>query len=219
MTTDEQRNYLLDAVDDLTKPVVSKVIQDGPIGSGLDGAKVVRVELPSLLDQLKDAIGGTVGIGGSKSLANERSMLDADALYRFALISSMIGEWTRMLGATITPDDPAKTLRAWYSKYEDKTAGAGERFYTAKMKAWKSQIEAKLNPARIRELPDACPVCGASDWWDPADKMRYLHPLIIKYRQTDADMIQQAEALCRACEQVWGVRQLAYELEQVAAAS
>lgn len=206
-------NYLLDAVHALTKPVVNKIIQDGPIGSGLAGQTIATSTQPPLLTQLDEAIGGTIGIGGSKSLASQRSVLDADALYRFTLISSTVKDWCRMVGATVT-NDASTNLTAWYLKYDDRTTGAGSRFYTSQLTGWKTQIESKLDPPRIRELPDRCPVCDANLWYDPSDKLPYLHPLIVKYKPTGPDMIQQAEALCRACGQTWGVRELAYQLEQ-----
>ena len=207
-------NNLLDALDELTKPVRTKVIQDGPVGQLVAGQHVATVEQPPLLQQLQNAIGGTIGIGGSASLANERNMLDADALYRFSIINSMIQDWARMAGATITRGDAVATLRAWYVAYTaTRPELASERFYETKMRQWAAQIEAKLDPPRTRELPDACPVCGATEWWNPSDKLRYLHPLVIQYKPDGPDRIQQAKALCRACEKTWGIRQLAYDLE------
>lgn len=210
--TDEKHNYLLEAVEALANPIVTKVIQDGPIGSGLAGQQIIKVTQAPLLQQLDEAIRGTIGIGGSGALASQRNVLDADALHRFAVISSTIKDWARMVKAEVTPD-AVTNLKRWYAIYSDRNGT--EKFYSSQMGGWKSQIEDKLNPARIRELPDACPLCGASDWFDPADKLRYLHPLIVKYRPSGADMIQEAEALCRSCAAVWGVRQLAYELEQI----
>jgi hypothetical protein len=218
---EDQRNWLLDAVDALSLPQVSKVIQDGPLGSGLDGQKTVRVELPPLLTQLDEAIRGTIGIGGSGSLASQRNMLDADALYRFTLISTTVKEWARLAKATVAADDAAKTLRAWYAKYEDKTAGAGERFHVKKMNSWKAQILAKLDPPRVRELlnednqSEACPICGATEWWNPDDpKLPYRHPLVVLYKPYDAGWVESAQGMCRACGEVWSVRQLKYDLEQ-----
>lgn len=209
----EKTNYLLEAVEALTKPVVNKIIQDGPIGSGLEGQKIVPVTLPPLLQQLDEAIRGTIGIGGSKSLASQRSVLDADALHRFVMISTTIKDWCRTAGAK-SGNDASSNLKAWFLAWDDKTAdGSGERYYVSRMNSWKAAIESKLDPARIRELPDRCPVCDASDWFDPTDKLRYLHPLIVRYRPTGANLIQEAEALCRSCAEVWGIRELAFLLE------
>lgn len=208
-------NRLLDAVDALTKPIRTKIIQDGPVGHLVDEQHVVTVELPPLLEQLETAIRGTIGIGGSGSLANERNMLDADALYRLVLISNMVKEWARMVGANHVKGDAGATLRAWYIGYTAQPRELdSERFYISKMQQWAKQIEEKLDPPRVRELPDRCPECRADSWWNPADKHRYLHPLVVRYKPHGPDMIQQATASCRACEASWGVRQLAYEIEQ-----
>jgi hypothetical protein len=106
--TDDRDNPLLVAVEELTKPQRSKVMQE---------AVLRTVELPPLLIQLRDAIAGSIGIGGSGSLANERNMLDGDALYRFSLISSTIGDWARMAGSTAAKNDPVATLQSWYVAY------------------------------------------------------------------------------------------------------
>lgn len=203
---------LLEEIDRLTKPNRNKIIQDTIAGQN---PNTVTIVLPPLLTQLEDAIAGTIGIGGSGSLPNERNMLDSDALQKFMYIKSTIRDWAQMVGSEVVPQDPARTLRAWYVKYvASERELASVRFYTGKAKSWVFQIEAKLDPPRVRELPDRCPECHAFEWWNPADKHRYLHPLIVEYRPTGADMIQQAVSRCRACEKTWGVRQLAYEIEQ-----
>jgi hypothetical protein len=208
-------NTLLDAVDALTLTIRRKVIQDGPPGSGLAGQNTVTIELPSLLDQLDDAIRGTIGIGGSGSLASERNMLDADALYRLVLITTLINDWARAAKAEVTKADAGKTLRAWYVKYtQTQHEPAVDRFHIRKLVGWAEQITQKLDPANVWDLPDPCPVCGNGTWWNPADKTEYLRPLVIEYRPNGPDTIQKARGLCRACAQVWSVRELAYEIEQ-----
>jgi hypothetical protein len=222
----DDSNHLLDAVDALTKPQKHKVIQDGPLGTGLAGQKIVKVELPPLLLQLDEAIRGSIGIGGSGALKSQRNMLDADALFRFSLISSQIKDWARQVKAPVTPD-ASETLRAWYLRYTDKTAnGAGERFYVKQLRSWKTQIETKLEPPRVRELLDgsnqsqACPICGATEWWNPDDpKLPYRHPVVILYRPYKSGWVEDAQGMCRACGEVWSVRQLAWDIEQAAKAA
>lgn len=199
---------LLEAVDALTKPDKSKVMQQNKAGISC----LSPVELPSLLEQLEEAIRSDLGsTARGASLAHERSILDADALFRFMVITSQIKEWCRIVG--ITPDRSAgENLRAWYvATLSRQLDDAGAEFYVSKMRQWANLIRAKLDPARERELPDACPTCGAREWWRDGEK--YFHPLVIRYRPTGPDMVQQARAMCRACEQVWRVRELAYALE------
>lgn len=212
--SDEKHNYLLEAVESLVKPIRNKVMQDGPIGSGLAGSQIVLVELPPLLSQLDTAIRGTIGIGGSGSMASQRSMLDSDALHRFMTISSTIKDWCRMVDAVATKD-AAKNLTSWYARYTDRTgSGAGEKFYERQLSSWRAQIIAKLDPPKVWEQPGSCPVCGAETWWSKTTHEEYKFPLVVEYHETGPNLIQEARALCRACEKVWTVRELAYLLEQ-----
>ena len=94
-------NYLLLAMESLADPIRTKIIQDGPVGSGLAGQRTVTVTLPCLLQQLNEAIAGTIGIGGSGSLPWTRNMLDADALHRFVTINTTISSWARCAKRTI----------------------------------------------------------------------------------------------------------------------
>lgn len=215
MSAKKPENLLLDAVDALTNPVWSKVIQEDMLRPS--GTKTIRIELPSLLEQLDEAIRGTMG-GGGGSLPSERNLLDSDALFRLIKISSMIGDWARAAGAVVVKDDAGTTLRNWYVSYSVKLSSMeSERFYIGKLNAWAHQIEAKLDPPRVKDLPDACPVCGAVTWWLASTKAEYPRPLVIEYKPTGPNLIQEARALCRSCETVWGVRELAYELEQAEA--
>jgi hypothetical protein len=202
---------LLLAFESLTKPVRSKVIQ-----SSGDATKTVTVTLPPLLTQLEDAITGTVGIGGSGSLPSERNLLDADALQRFMTITATVRDWARMVKATITPGDTGFTLRAWYVGYRATPRGeASERFYTNQMTGWAEQIRVKLNPVRVREVPGECPTCGATSWWSKATREEYPFPLVTEYDpEAGATLVESARSSCRACGEVWKVRELAYLLEE-----
>jgi hypothetical protein len=215
MADRDDTNHLLEAMEALVKPVRTKVLQDGPVGTGLAGQHAVTVELPPLLRQLDEAIRGTIGIGGSGALPWQRNMLDADALFRFMKINSAIKDWARMVAAPITPDDAVKTLQSWYLRFVDtRPSPEREKFYTAKMRSWAEQIVTKLNPPRVWDLPDNCPNCDADSWWSAADKCEYPRPLIVEYHETGPNLIQEATARCRLCDERWGVRELAYAIEQ-----
>jgi len=207
--TGDRGNPLLEAVEALTKPIRSKVMQ---------GAVTSKVELPPLIVQLEQAIRGSiVGIGGSGSLANERNVLDGDALFRFMKISTTIKEWSRMAGSTITADDMGKTLTAWFLAYTSKPVTIEqERFYVNQMEGWARAIIDKLNPKVTLLLSEQCPVCEAKTWWNSSDRLEYTHPLISQYPQDSEDPVNDATAMCRACAQVWTARELAYALEEVA---
>ena len=212
----DRDNPLLESVDALTKTVRTKVIQDGPIGSGLDGQQTVTIELPPLLEQLDDAIRSSMGGASTSgaSLAFEGAVLNTGALFTAMKISSQIRDWCRIVGVTPVKHS-GDDLRAWYVATLTRNTGHEvEQARITILNSWAAQIRALLDPPRERDLPDACPVCGAVEWWDPKDGKKYLRPLVIRYRpNTGADMIQQAKAMCRGCETVWGVRELAYAIE------
>lgn len=210
---DDHTNGLLDAVDALTEPLRTKVIQDGPVGSGLEGQKTVPVVLPSLLTQLDDSIRSSLGSGSAGGkLAFEGAILNTAALFTAMKISSQIRDWCVSLGV-VPVKHSAKDLRAWYvarlTKPQDDDL---EKAQILQLTSWAKQIRTLLDPPRERDLPDNCPICNSYSWWK--DGSEFYRPLVIRYRATGADMIQQATALCRACDVVWGVRELAYELEQ-----
>jgi hypothetical protein len=146
----DDTNPLRKAVNALTQPVRSKVIQDPPPGLGWELSHTVTVELPPLLTQLEEAIRGSIGVGGSGSLANERNMLDGDALYRFTLISTTIRDWARIVGAKVDKQSPANTLRSWFVLFQqNRNSLEVERSYVKQLTAWANQIDAKLNPPRV----------------------------------------------------------------------
>jgi len=215
--TEIEYHDLLDAVDRLTKPDRRSIRQDLLTEGKVTGTQRVTVELPPLLERLDEAIRSSLGgTAGGASLAHERAILDTDALFMFIKIASIIRDWT--IAARLRPTgDAGKDLRAWYTAtLAHPLSDEVEAFHSRMLHGWAGQILGKLDPWREKDLPDACPVCGATEWWNKADGLPYTRPLIVRYKPDGADMIQQARALCRACEEVWSVRALAYDLEQAA---
>jgi len=205
--SDDRDNPLLLAVEHLTKPQRSKVIQ---------GETVHTVELPPLLVQLDEAIRGTIGIGGSGSLPNERNALNNDALFRLSVITSQIKDWCHIAGIVTRPGDkPVELLQRWYIAYTQRPLTVdAERFYTRALTSWAVQIETMFDPPRTHDLPDPCPVCAATSWWNPDDKREYPRPLIVQYKESETDIIGSAKGVCRACAHVWTARELAYAIEE-----
>lgn len=195
---------LRDAVDDLTLPKRVKVMQD---------EEVVTVQVPPLLHQLDEIIRSDIGLTASgASLAHERNILDADALHKMMQISSQVRDWLRELDAKDAPlvRNTSAALRLWYVA----ALGANlddSAYHIRTLRSWAGYIRGKLDPARERELPDPCPECKAGEWW--RDGVRYLHPLVVKYR-LGPTLVDGATAVCRACDASWNARELAYMLEQ-----
>lgn len=210
---------LLDAVNALTLPIPVKTITQKRWKNafvfdahGNPVMTVVKSELPPLLDQLEDAVrSSSGGPAGKGALASERNVLDADALQQAMVIRDRIREW-----CAITAVSPTGTtthlLRAWHAVTLSRNLTEAEiDFHVGVLRSWKHFIEAKLDPQREMDLPWACPVCGADTWWNMGHE--YTRPLVVRYRPEGADMVTKARALCRACEKVWQVRELAYALE------
>ncbi|WP_104128021.1 hypothetical protein [Cryobacterium sp. Y57] len=200
-------NDLLDALDALTKSRTTKTVQEK---NGI--TCVSPVELPSLLDRLEDAIRGTVGIGGGGSLPNERNMLNAGNLYTAVMITTMVKEWARGAGIVTRPADmPAPLLRSWYVIFsQTERYREDHSFYLRKMQGWAKQIEALFDPPRTRDLPDDCPLCGAGTWWK--DGNEYQRPLLLTFHD-GPEMIETGKGECRACEAVFGIRELSYAID------
>lgn len=214
MTDRDDQETLLDRVQKLTRPEHRKERQEIRKDGRPAGWQTITVTTPPLLEQLDDAIRSNMGAStpGASDPAT-RSVINIAAMLKLVQISSQIMDWARIAGSEVRKGDAAGTLDAWYVRHEQ-IPDASDTFYKSTLKAWAGQIKGVLDPPRESDLPDACPVCGATEWWSTETFERYYRPLVIRYRPTGADMVEKATALCRACEQVWSVRELAYELEQ-----
>jgi len=198
---------LLSAIDALTLPIKSKVVQQNDAGITCTSP----VELPPLLVQLDNAIRSSMGKGTSgASLAFEAAPLNTVALFEAMKITEQIEQWCRIVKVKATRQ-PATDLRAWYvARLAMADDPAGNTFHTKQLEKWARTIGSLLDPPREKDLPDACPTCGAKSWWK--DGAEYYRPLVVRYRPTDP--IGSATALCRSCEATWSARELAYEIEQ-----
>lgn len=205
--TDDRDNPLLEAVEGLTKPEVSKILQEG---------NLITVRLPSLLAQLDQAIHSSMG-GNSAgaSLAFEGAPLNTAALFQAMKISSQVRDWCHAV-KVIPVKSTAVDLTAWFNVFSRSNPELDvERYRVKVLHGWAGSIRGMLNPPREKDLPDDCPACGADGWYDARDGHKYPRPLIIRYRPTDdANLVDEAKGMCRACEQVWGVRELAYAIEE-----
>jgi len=199
---------LLDAIDDLTKPQRQKFMQDTVDG----GTVMVSASQPSLLEQLNAAIRSSMGASSGAALKSEGSILNTAALFEAIKINTAIREWCRMVDIRWT-EKPWDDLRAWHvATLAHPLHPDAEKFRIGEMRKWANRITGMLDPPRERELDDACPMCEASTFWRAGAE--YKRPLVVRYRSTDGqELVDNARAMCRSCEAVWGARELSRELE------
>lgn len=195
---------LLELVDQLTKPSIDHLSQTTDTGEWL---RVHTVEHPPLLTRLEDAVRASLGSGksGASTLARERNMLDSAALYEATRIRTLIEYWCRIRGVGVTRN-MVTDLRRWYVAHIAQS-DPQDAFYIRTMRGWVATIQGMLNKPERIEITTGCPVCGAREWWD-RDGVHQLNPVIVDYHE-GPDVLEDALAMCRACETVWrGVAQL-----------
>jgi hypothetical protein len=199
---------LLDAIERLTKPIRSAVMQSNDAGIQCKSPII----LPSLLEQLDNSIQSSMGGSTSgSSLAFQGSPLNTAALGEAMKITTQIGDWCRIMDVKPV-HRPAEDLIKWHLAVIARPQ-RDDSWHVRQLHKWAASIEGMLDPPREKDLPDDCPNCGAGEWW--RDGERFRRPLVVKYRP--ADPVGSATALCRGCEQVWTARELAFEIEQAQA--
>lgn len=205
-------NELLDAIWALTKPRTIK---------HLIGERLVPVTLPSLLDQLEAAVSGTVvndGGGSTPSPANARSVVDSDALYELAKISTEVSDWCRARKLKPTRH-PLVDIEAWHAA-RDETQDNRDSYHIRWLDSWAAMIENKLRPRKRFEITSPCPTCRADTWTDAEGDVMH-HPVLLDY---DADsgpgMLNGATAKCRnvSCGATWvgefQLRRMRWDLDE-----
>lgn len=193
---------LLALVDELTLP--------NPVRIPTDDGHTWATE-DALLVQLQEAVSSSLNSGsGSGGAVWTRNVLDSDALHTAAIITTTIGDWCRIAGATVTRD-PVKDLRAWYAARL--TATNPETFYLDQLRKWAGQIRAILNPPRTIEITASCPICGQGEYTNDLGEL-IRNPLQMTYRADDERFWRGAKVLCRACDNVWAGVEAMEELRE-----
>lgn len=215
MTT---QNDLLDAVDALSLPRTSKVMQSNDAGIMC----VTTINHDPRLQHLRSAIVG--GIGSHAGGSNEpRLPFDAGSLALYTEIETAISTWFVDLMQKPVYLTPEQTLRQWYIGFHDAYLKGAvtdeERYeYTKTLRKWAHQIDSKFDPPRKLELMAPCPECGERHAFDP--KSGDLMPaLIVEYHEEGSQTVVNAMVSCRSCEAVWpgdsGCRSVAWSIEQM----
>jgi hypothetical protein len=202
---------LLDAVDELTKPVVSHFPQVGDDGKWL---RAHTATFPPLLTQLEAAIiSSTSGRAGGGDPAT-RAVLNSGALFDFMRITSQIRDWCH-IEKVATSKDAGADLRRWYVAFV--VHEKPHEFHIRELHRWAGTIRTLLEPPRRVPVTAACVVCDALQWVD-ADGDTHPYPVVIEYHDGEPDILATATAICRACEKVWRgsreLRALRFEIDE-----
>lgn len=209
-------NELLDAVDALTLPYTTKILQSNDAGIHC----VSTITHTPRLAHLRAAIVGGIGSHGGSS--NEpRLPFDAGALALYDEIEAEVGRWFVAATASAVFPSPEQTLRRWYLAFHDadqkgQVTDESRWEHTGRLQAWARQIDAKFDPPHVLELLAACPECGERFALDPKTGDQ-VTALVVEYRQEGALTVEHAVVSCRFCERRWvggaGSREVAWEIE------
>jgi hypothetical protein len=204
---------LLEAVDRLTQPYKVRVTSEQ------DGVPENRtIDLPPLLEQLNDAIKSTqTSVRRGKTLANERSVIDASALMLEAGIrESLRVMWHDLFGSAIRPRSLSRQVAGWHVEFRkralDGSIHADQVWRLAKLvQGWTRQIDLKFDPPVTLEITRPCPNCDTSHVFDfMGDRVAAV---VISWRRS----FDNSAALCRSCAKSWvgesELRQLRWEID------
>jgi hypothetical protein len=209
---------LLDAIDELTKPVVLHFPQVGDDGKWL---RAHTTQLPSLLAQLEAAIHSSIsGKAGGGDPAT-RAVLNSDALFEFARIRSTLGDWCRIEKVRVTRD-VSSDLRRWY--VARLTRETDDEFYVRELVKWAGIIRYRLEPACTWEVDAACPTCKKFTWTDTFEtpegaELEWVRnrPILVEYRLGARDILSASLGTCRACGAEWkgssGLRSMRWDID------
>jgi hypothetical protein len=216
MSESGNTNRLLEAVEALTRPTSDVHIQTADSG---EFVKLHKAEHLPLLHQLRDAVTpSTNTAAGSVSLKSTRNLVDSDALYRYALITSAIGDWCRI--AKVEPThgphkDAVVDLQRWYVGYTQYPHD--DTWHLSELRKWAATIRALIEPKKQFYLETPCPICDKRSWVDH-DGNEMLFPLLVQYCLPKGDESLKPTALCRACNAVWqgfdSIEELSDELNE-----
>ena len=152
----DNRNVLLDAVDELTQPrMIHTTIKDDDTGGWLG---VHSEEHPPLLVLLLE---GT-GLGKAGRSSDVRIPIDADALELWGQVHDLIRLWCKQLDATFVGDDLLVSVRHWYLAHANavqagKISEVTDHDVTRMVQGWVRMIERKFEPDEKREWTKPCP--------------------------------------------------------------
>jgi hypothetical protein len=203
---------LQDAVNELTQPIIEHMAQIGDDGKWI---RTHTVEHPPLLHQLENAVNPSKNGGpGTPATPATRSILNFEALFLFAKISSEIKSWCLRRKLTGRLADRVEDLQAWADNVSADAEFDGS-WYTRELHRWAALIRDTLNPGESFEAKIKCPICGATSWGD-AINGGGSWSVAVSYRLDDRERMTDERAMCRACSTVWTGHEAVMELAEEA---
>ena len=205
-------NWMLEAVERLTLPHKSRVLQTNDAGISC----ISEVDHEPLLKALKDAIGSGVGRHASATQGREKIPLNPAALELFDEIADDVTTWSKHLPTADPSDTLWHRLGKWYVDFENRRRGnqlslEQEREFEKVIVGWDRRITDMFDPPSVFELtrivdghnrPEACPECDQSVAFEPKTG-NHITALIVEYREMGPETLDLAVACCRSCGTVW----------------
>lgn len=223
MTEFNPLEIVLKAVDKLTVLEVTTIWQEFE-----EGPHKTKVTKPSLIRLLREAVASsTSGAGGGGALANQRSVIDGDALDMYGTLCNDTLNAYRGITTAAPFVEPEKNLRQWFIAVSNEFR-AGKISDTALLEQsqiwfdWVRKIEDKLFPPTTLEVIAPCPVEGCGKRWAKNGANESIPAIIIEHRKPSNESVNalaKSHAKCRACGTVWRgdrkLRELAYEIDRM----
>ena len=212
-----ENNYLLDAIDKLTRNHITRVVQTNPQGITCTST----VDHDPLLMQLRDAVAGGIGSKGAGSDGSARIPFDAGALQLFDGIAKKVNAWYLELPGAIEERYLWDRLRDWYIDFENrrragKISDTLEHDTLKLIEGWARSIEVYFDPPISLEITGPCPMCGERWAFDPKTGDQ-ITAIILEYRNIGTETLDKATGLCRFCTTVWrgrsGMRELRWAID------
>lgn len=180
-------DYLLLAVEALTKPVTNYIKQTDDDGTYLG---THTAEHPPLLVQLNEAITSAIGNGGGGGSATG-NVLNGAALHEAFRIRTELGDWCRMNGVRVSRDLMVD-LEAWHTVF--KLTRNDDAFYVRQLHGWAKTIRDLIDPPKRLPQDIPCPVCKATKYTNDEGDI-CTNPIVLEYHREDP--IGTARVVCR----------------------
>jgi len=233
VVNDDRHDYLLEALEALTKPRTTRVMQGNDAGITC----ISTLQHEPLIAMLRNAIAGATGSKGGSSDGALRIPINPAALKLYDEIWRTSGEWFTALTREPIRASAELNLSGWFLAFRD-ARGAGdvtgeiEREHTRQLSSWVRQITGLFDPMVVVEVTTAYrePITDAygkpkvnrkgeprvrkttrpAECPECGERFAFdrstgdrITALVIEYRETGEETLDTAVATCRYCGATW----------------